>query len=279
MNKKPILIATFSAIAIVVGVYLFGRSYFDPSKKHTTTAKETDKPGPTAKGHWHGDVWHDETHDTPIDEVRNETPANSEPTPGPTTEVHNEWYEANSPEWHEALRQLASLAPSEEEMRDFYREQGLEPPPDGYTYIQTKDGNTQLIKDGEPIVEIYTADTRFDVGYLSDEDWELYQALYGMTHKSIIETENISPEVVALAQKKKEALEQKAQGPIPFVKAFTIYSGLKTPADDGRTERKINEKLKEAYAQLGLRRDRTTYHYDYELINQLITEFQKEVQK
>ena len=261
LDKKLIIIAVCCAIAIVVGVYLVGSYHFDQGRDDTTPAVTTDKPGPTAKGHWHGDVWHDET------------TTDNEPNPGPTDKGHT-----NDNEWHDALRELASLAPSEEEIQDFYREQGLEPPPAGYTYTQTKDGNIQLIKDGEPLVEIYT-ENRFDVGYLSDKDWELYQALDGMTHEYIIETEKIPPEIVALAQEQKEALEQKAQGPIPYAKALTIYSRLKTPADDEKVDRKIDEKLEEAYGQLGLRRDRATYHYDYELINQLVIDFQKEVNK
>ena len=61
MNPRPILIATCVAICFVVGAYLVGSLYFDPSREDTTPIVTTDKPGPTAKGHINGDVWHDET--------------------------------------------------------------------------------------------------------------------------------------------------------------------------------------------------------------------------
>ena len=78
MNPRPILIALGCVIALVVGAYLFGRLYFNPSREDTPPIVTTDKPGPTVKGHWHGDVWH------------NETTTDSEPKPEPTAKGHQD---------------------------------------------------------------------------------------------------------------------------------------------------------------------------------------------
>ena len=74
LNPKPIIIAVCCAVAIVVGVYLVGQYALVQNNPDDIPVTSTtgQKPGPTAKGHWHGDVWHDET------------AADSEPKPGPT---------------------------------------------------------------------------------------------------------------------------------------------------------------------------------------------------
>lgn len=59
MYLKPILIATCCVIAIVIGAYLVGSLYFDQSGEDDTPAGLTDKPGPTAKKHWHEDDTHE----------------------------------------------------------------------------------------------------------------------------------------------------------------------------------------------------------------------------
>ena len=64
LRPKPIL-AICAMLALAAVVYLSakrGHRYGADSHHHSTTVV---KQPPTAKGHWHGDVWHDETHDTP----------------------------------------------------------------------------------------------------------------------------------------------------------------------------------------------------------------------
>ena len=78
MNPRPVILALCCAIAIVVGVYLVGSYYFGQSRLDDTPADTNNKPGPTGKGHWHGDVWHDETTNdsepTAVDETTNSPP-------------------------------------------------------------------------------------------------------------------------------------------------------------------------------------------------------------
>ena len=84
MNPRPVILALCCAIAIVVGVYLVGSYYFGQIRLDDTPADTNNKPGPTGKGHWHGDVWHDET--AAVDETTavDETAADSEPKPDST---------------------------------------------------------------------------------------------------------------------------------------------------------------------------------------------------
>ncbi len=72
MYPKPIIIAVCCAIAIVVGIYFVGQYTLAkdrPDDNPITSAKKTtipaieQKPNPTAKGHWHGDVWHEDPHE------------------------------------------------------------------------------------------------------------------------------------------------------------------------------------------------------------------------
>ena len=168
---------------------------------------------------------------------------------------------------------------SEAESEAFYRSLGLEPPPAGHTYIMNQDGSIELIKDGVHIVELHSRQG-FDVLYLSEEDWKLYQALWGMTHPHVIQTERIPPEVVEMARQRLEALKANGQGPIFTGTTSVVWDGDVEPSPaEGR--RAYEEKVDEAYLELGitpeLRRHRDRKHMDYDLIGQLITEFKEEL--
>ena len=74
LYKKPVIIATCCAIAFVVGVYFGGSYYLSQGRPDETSTPATEKPTttavegkqhPTTEGHWHGDVWHSETDNTP----------------------------------------------------------------------------------------------------------------------------------------------------------------------------------------------------------------------
>ena len=185
----------------------------------------------------------------------------------------------------EELKAFASdVEVSEAESEAFYRSLGLEPPPAGYTYIMNQDGTIELIKDGVPIVELHSYQG-FDAVYLSKEDWKLYQALKGMTHPHIIDTESIPPEVVEMAQERLEALEANAQGPIFTGTTATVWDGIVEPSQEEAAQqegRRIYEaKVAAAYLELGitpeLRNSRDRQHFDYDLIGQLIAEFKEEL--
>lgn len=168
---------------------------------------------------------------------------------------------------------------SEAESEEFYHSLGLVPPPAGYTYIMNQDGSIEIIKDGIHIVELHSRQG-FDVLYLSEEDWKLYQALWGMTHHNVIENRNIPPEVVEMAQERLEALKANGQGPIFTGTTAVVWDGLIEPSQaEGR--RKYEVKVTEAYLKLGitpeLRQRRNRNHMDYDLIEQLIAEFKEEL--
>ena len=180
----------------------------------------------------------------------------------------------------EELKDFASdVEISEAEREEFYSSFGLDPPPAGYTYTMNQDGTIELIKDGVPIVELHSRQG-FDVLYLSEEDWKLYQALWGMTHHNVIETRNIPPEVVEMARERLEALKSNGQGPIFTGTTAVVWNGLKEPSRaEGRAA--YEAKVAEAYLELGitpeLRRNRNRKHMDYDLIDQLIAEFKEEL--
>ncbi|MYH80006.1 hypothetical protein F4009_11605 [Candidatus Poribacteria bacterium] len=178
----------------------------------------------------------------------------------------------------EALKKIASeVEISEAEREAFYRSHGLEPPPAGHTYMINRDGSIELIKDGVPIVELHSRQG-FDAVYLSEEDWELYQALKGMTNDYIIGTENIPPEVVEMARERLEALKANGQGPIFTGTVSTVWEDLTPPSPEVESGA-YYAKVAAAYLELGitpeLRKRRNTYHYDYDLIGQLIAEFKE----
>ena len=185
----------------------------------------------------------------------------------------------------EALKDFASdVEISEAEREEFYRSLGLEPPPAGYTYAMYQDGTIELRKYGVPIVELHSRQG-FDVLYLGEEDWELYQALNGMTHPHVIETESIPPEVVELAKERLEALKANGQGPIFTGTTDIVWDGLVEPSQQAAAQAEgraaYEAKVAEAYLELGitpeLRRNRNRQHMDYDLIGQLIAEFKEEL--
>ncbi len=186
----------------------------------------------------------------------------------------------------EALKDFASdVDISEAESEEFYRSLGLEPPPAGHTYAMYQDGSIELRKYGVPIIELHSRQG-FDVLYLSDEDWKLYQALNGMTHHHVIKTERIPPEVVELAKERLEALKANGQGPIFTATTDVVWDGIVTPSQQGSAQaegdRLYEAKVAEAYLELGitpeLRRSRNRQRIDYDLIGQLIAEFKEELQ-
>lgn len=185
----------------------------------------------------------------------------------------------------EELKKIISdVEISEAEREAFYRSLGLEPPPAGYTYIMNQDRSIELIKDGVPIVELHSYQG-FDAVYLSEEDWKLYQALKGMTHHHIIETESIPPEVVEIAQERLEALEANGQGPIFTGTTAVVWDSLVESSQEEAArqegDRAYEAKVAAAYLELGitpeLRRSRDSQHFDYDLIGQLIAEFKEEL--
>ena len=168
---------------------------------------------------------------------------------------------------------------SEAESEEFYRSLGLDPPPAGYTYAMNQDGSIELIKYGVPMVELHSRQG-FATWYLSEEDWILYQALRGMTDDYIIGTEKIPPEVVEMARERLEALKANGQGPIFTGTTSTVAAGPVAPSP-AVARRAYEEKVAEARLELGitpeLYRRRNRYHFDYELIHQLIAEFKEEL--
>ena len=178
----------------------------------------------------------------------------------------------------EELKEFASdVEISEAEREAFYRSHGLEPPPAGHTYMINRDGSIELIKDGVPIVELHSRQG-FDAVYLSEEDWKLYQALWGMTHHHVIETENIPPEVVEMARERLETLKANGQGPIFTGTVSTVWEDLTPPSPEVESEA-YYAKVAAAYLELGitpeLRKRRSRKHMDYDLIGQLIAEFKE----
>ena len=185
----------------------------------------------------------------------------------------------------EKLKDFASdVDISEAEREEFYRSFGLEPPPAGSTYAMYQDGSIELRKYGVPIIELHQQQG-FDVLYLSEEDWKLYQALNGMTHHHVIKTERIPPEVVELAKERLEALKANGQGPIFTATTDVVWDGIVTPsqqeAAQAEGDRLYEAKVAEAYLELGitpeLRRSRNRQRIDYDLIGQLIAEFKEEL--
>ncbi len=169
---------------------------------------------------------------------------------------------------------------SETEREEFYRSLGLEPPPAGYTYIMNQDGSIELLKYGVYMVGLHSRQG-FDVLYLSEKDWKLYQALWGMTHHNVIETRNIPPEVVEMARERLEALKSNGQGPIFTGTIDVVWNGLTEEPSEAEGLRAYDAKVAEAYLELGitpeLRQRRNRKHMDYDLIEQLIAEFKEEL--
>ena len=236
MRKKMYWgIASLFLIIGVVGVFFMlqpdsdtepDQRYIVPSEAELKNAREARKPptGASPNGHLHGDESHDESHQTPIVEVSQET----DKTPdfwSLSSEVRQKIFD------------------------QFYIERGLPPPPPGYMYrwkardvpLLDENGNPVLHKKDEPIVEI-----RMEIGFAPTlEEFKKYNELFDA--QGWAEADGDTAEAERL-KAEMDALEASVQRMRP-VHVMTSWIGAEAKSKASRVAR---EKLNAALREYGL---------------------------
>ena len=245
MNPKPIIIAACCAIAIVIGVYLVGSYYFDQGREDTLLAATPNKPtahtgepkpGPTAKGHWHGDVWHeDDAHETP-----NQTTATAQKLIGQprSTEQHKFTVGAD---WDK-------LSPEERRKRwtEAYRaEWGDDPSWDGeYRHVHDCKGIVRRHYRNKPLLVQYQ--TR--VGFApTPAELERYRNLRADYHSA--ESVGDFPKATSIWEEMQKLVDR-AQGKLPAPPYGLSYYGDQVSPEEHHLLN--NEATKDLYKLMGI---------------------------
>ena len=165
MNRKTMVIAIGILLGFCAGIHFYAewqKREFDASLPKPPSVEQEAHAEPTAgdeeaAGHWHNGEWHNGTHETSAEPLKQLPPnggsALSEIPPGN--------YFDFSQFSEEQLREMAA---------QYWRQLGVPPPPDGYTYIwdddpqhelgitARRDANGQpiLLPEGDPIFSVTT---------------------------------------------------------------------------------------------------------------------------
>lgn len=158
---------------------------------------------------------------------------------------------------------------------DYYKSQGLEPPPRGYTYGRINGGPPELIKRNEPNIRV---DPEGSEGYgaywqLSDTEWERYIALYGISREvtGVAKTYGLSSEGIELAKIWYQQLHEKTWGKKPSVVSIGSYNRPVT-SEDKEKERRMMRAQREAITPPARSRI-----INYDVVEQLIRELKEEI--
>ena len=160
---------------------------------------------------------------------------------------------------------------------DYYRAQGLEPPPPGYTYAQLDGGPPELIKRNEPNIRVYPEGSEGYGAYwqLSDTEWERYIALYGISTENtgVAKRYGLSSEGIELAKIWYQQLHEKTWGKKPDVVSYSSYSRPVTAEDREKERRMITERRQAINPPTRSRR------VNYDVVEQLIRELKEEINR
>jgi hypothetical protein len=246
VNPKPILIATCCAIAFVAAVYFGGRYILghgrieaptpDSAKVPLLENKE-EKPGPTAKGHWHGDVWHpDDAHDAP-----NQTTATGQKLIEQPSETKQRKYPVG-PDWDK-------LSPEERRKRwtEAYRSKwGDDPSWNGeYRHVYDCKGIVRRYYRNKYLLTQYQTQTGFAP---NPAELERYLNLKEDYHSA--ESVGDFPKATSIREEMQKLVDS-AQGEIPVPPYGLIYYGA--PSLSPEEERLLgDEATKELYKLMGI---------------------------
>ena len=263
MNPKPIIIATCCAIAIVVGVYLFGRYTLEKNRPDdipiTSNEKISipaieDNPELGAKEHSNGDVGDFKLEDFPA-----------------TLDEFEALPDAKIEELGRIFRALPQKK-QDEISRRIWESKGLDPPPVGHAYYEIN-GKIRLVKFGAPMIEIQWSHNYGNLHQLSDTEWEEYKALVEIADGTIQSEWGFTQDMIPIAEEWRDKLWKKTWGPYPTISATTISLGVATETDWDRQSKIIGEKYESLFLP---ERDRTI---DYTVVTQLINKIKAELER
>ena len=216
----------------------------DPVKKVTKKQQQPTTKAPVAEqtpqGHFHEDgTWHGEPHDASMPQTLAQLPI------------------ASSGERVLTKEQRA-------ELRKFWSDLGLQPPPKGYGYRWDENGKVSLFEYNVPRYDTNWSTEEYpgeDYYKLSDEEWRLYRALRHIISQTPLEltpeqtrqvtlegkpfpTVSYAPGVVELAKEWLVELDRKASGPVPTVSSAVTWTRQPTERELQEIDRKESELLK-----------------------------------
>ena len=261
-RKNWLPIVVFIVAIAAVSVYLL-RSPNTPKapikiyKAVEVDRPETQKPPPPGEtaesGHWHGDEWHAEPHETRAQPRNLSTRDKIEAEMG--------------------LMSAEEKASQEKARRKFYESHGLEPPPPGYKYAKIGEGTPKLVKYKEPILTVAWGEGygRFDL--LSAKDFERYSNLVSIDSEYMINRYQISPEVVALGKEQRDELYLKTKGPVPTVHANVVSKNGLTPQEMEKLDQRMADLLDELNPSV------QSFKADFDIFEQLLVELRAEVER
>ena len=223
MNPKPIIIATCCAVAIVVGIYFVGQYTLKQNGPDDTLVPSTteQKPGSTAKGHWHGNEWHEEPH--PAQPANATTPANAGQD------------ESNPQIIQPVTREEFNRRVDWDAYKADYRERyGIDPPPlnANWQHVWGEDGSVHRLYDGEAVITKYEMVRGFAP---TKAQYERYQQLY----QELRALKTSGPYAAQLSDEIDQILAE-SQGELPL-KFSSVYLG-----NEGETGEAHDESARQA---------------------------------
>ena len=199
-------------------------------------------------------------------EVVAQTPIDfTKPPPGKTFEGGGHWHNG---EWHDAPHAVDAPSPpvtdaQRAEWEKYWKEQGLDPPPDGHNYRYNADGSVAgLYKYNEPRFKVGWSEEspQQDVSKLTETEWIRYHALLHIMGGSLLYLDQplikrmmagetlpkatYAPGVQELAEEWWSELAHKASGSTPYVTTSISWNREPTRVELEEIARKENELLK-----------------------------------
>ncbi len=168
------------------------------------------------------------------------------------------------------------IASQEKARLAFYESFGLQPPPPGYRYAKIGDGDAQLVKYKDPIIQVAWGEGYGNYHQLTDDELARYSCLRAIDNPLVIKLYNLSPEEVELGLAWKRELYEKTNGPRP-----TITAAVSRRASDPMTpedERALIQRMDDVAADL-LPPSPESFRIDYNVFDQLIAEIRATLER
>ncbi|RKU16698.1 hypothetical protein C6501_05185 [Candidatus Poribacteria bacterium] len=157
------------------------------------------------------------------------------------------------------------------EWEKYWKDQGLEPPPPGYTYVWN-DTSAKLVQFNVPYFEVTDTYGYNNYYQLSDNEWDRYKALSAIAHKSLNRVK-IPDDVASLAKKWLEPLHQKTWGLQKAIVTTVTYDREETPEDVAYNQKLTSEKL------AAIKPPEVDYSINHDVVDLIILELEEALQR
>ena len=224
-------------------------------------------------------------------------PVRKPPPPGETKESgywHGDhWYRHDEARTDDVIPVRQVTAAQRAEWEKYWKDQGLDPPPDGHGYEWDENGNISLYEYNKPTFEIKWSEHLVpgqDFHKLSVDEWKRYLVLEhivsGTVHvlkgEQLTAVINGAPipkvvypgGVVELAREQMSDLEQLASAKKPKISTTVTWSRDVTPEDEANMNQQIRALLDSSTPP-----DRQWVEWGDDLLEKIIRELKDEVEK